>query len=400
MPSEPFTFGPFMLDMDRGMLSRDGRPVVVGHKGLLLLRAFLESPGRIFDKASLMDVAWPGVAVEESNLSVQIAALRKLLGTAHDGSEWITTVPRVGYRFAGPVASRAQSATPQRAESNAQSRPIIAVLPFDIIGEVDKEYLADGLTEDIITALSRFRWFRVIGRGSAFIFKGKQIDVLQAARELGARYVLQGSVRQSALRLRITAQFIDASDGSNVWAERYDLEMADVFAIQDEIAERVAGAIEPELLKTESHFAALRHTGNMTAWDLVRQGMWHFHKVTREGHLAARTLFRRACAIDPDLPESHIWLGRVSAGIIAYGWSDTPAVDSKEGVDAAAHAITLDPRDPYAHYAFAIANAYNNAPLVAVSAAEKAIALSSSFALGHLILGLARLFTGLAREAI
>ncbi|MEH2542839.1 MULTISPECIES: tetratricopeptide repeat protein [unclassified Bradyrhizobium] len=128
--------------------------------------------------------------------------------------------------------------------------------------------------------------------------------------------------------------------------------------------------------------------------------MWHFHKVTRVGHLAARTLFRRACAIDPDLPESHIWLGRVSAGIIAYGWSDTPAVDSKEGVDAAAHAITLDPRDPYAHYAFAIANAYNNAPLVAVSAAEKAIALSSSFALGHLILGLARLFAGLAREAI
>jgi TolB-like protein len=352
MPREPFTFGPFMLDMDRGMLSRDGRRVVVGQKGLLLLRAFLESPGRILDKSSLMDVAWPGLAVEESNLSVQIAALRKLLGTAHDGAEWITTIPRVGYRFAGPVAPRAQNATPEHTERNTQSRPSIAVLPFGIIGEADKEYLADGLTEDIITALSRFRWFRVIGRSSAFIFKGKQMDALQAARELGARYVLQGSVRQSALRLRVTAQFIDTSDGSNVWAERYDLEMADVFAIQDEIAERVAGAIEPELLKTES-YVALRHTGNMTAWDLVRQGMWHFHKVTREGHLAARTLFRRACAIDPDLPESHIWLGRVSAGIIAYGWSDAPAVDSKEGVDAAAHAITLDPRDPYAHYAFA-----------------------------------------------
>ncbi len=313
MPHEHFTFGPFMLDMDRGMLSRQGRPVAVGQKGLLLLQAFLRSPGKILDKASLMDAAWLGVAVEESNLSVQIAALRKLLGTAHDGSEWITTVPRVGYRFAGPVAP--QTAAAERAEGNAQPRPSIAVLPFAMIGESDKEYLADGLTEDIITALSRFRWFRVIGRSSAFTFKGKQMDVLQAARELGARYVLHGSVRQSALRLRITAQFIDASDGSNVWAERYDLEMADVFAIQDEIAERVAGAIEPELLKTESHLAAMRHTGNMTAWDLVRQGMWHFHKLTREGHLAARTLFRRACAIDPDLPESHIWLGRVSAGI-------------------------------------------------------------------------------------
>ena len=280
MPHEHFTFGPFMLDMDRGMLSREGRPVAVSQKGLLLLQAFLRSPGKILDKASLMDVAWPDLAVEESNLSVQIAALRKLLGTAHDGSEWITTVPRVGYRFAGPVAP--QTAVAERTAGNAQPRPSIAVLPFAIIGEADKEYLADGLTEDIITALSRFRWFRVIGRSSAFTFKGKQTDVLQAARELGARYVLHGSVRQSALRLRITAQFIDASDGSNVWAERYDLEMADVFAIQDEIAERVAGAIEPELLKTESHLAAMRHTGNMTAWDLVRQGMWHFHKLTRE----------------------------------------------------------------------------------------------------------------------
>ncbi|CAN7563930.1 winged helix-turn-helix domain-containing tetratricopeptide repeat protein [Bradyrhizobium sp. LjRoot220] len=394
------TFGPFTLEIDRGMLLRDGQPVAVGQKGLLLLQIFLQSPGKILSKASLMDAAWPGVAVEESNLSVQIAALRKLLGTAHDGSGWITTVPRVGYRFAGPLAPRAQPAGPERAEVNAKSRPSIAVLPFGIIGQAGKEYLADGLTEDIITALSRFRWFRVTGRSSAFTFKGKQMDAMQAAEELGARYLLQGSIRQSALRLRISAQFIDVSDGSNLWAERYDLEMADVFAIQDEIAERVAGAIEPELLKTQSHHAIMRHTGNMTAWDLVRQGMWHFHKVTREGHMAARTLFRRACAIDPDLPESHIWLGRVSAGIVAYGWSDAPTADSKEAVDAAAHAITLDPRDPYAHYAFAIANAYSSAPLVAISAAEKTIALSSSFALGQLVLGLARLFAGLSREAI
>ena len=147
MPHEHFAFGPFMLEMDRGMLSRGGRPVAVGQKGLLLLQAFLQAPGKILDKASLMDVAWPGLAVEESNLSVQIAALRKLLGTAHDGSEWITTVPRVGYRFAGPVVPRTQTAIPEHAESNAQSRPSIAVLPFGIIGEADKEYLADGLTE-------------------------------------------------------------------------------------------------------------------------------------------------------------------------------------------------------------------------------------------------------------
>ena len=396
MEAERFTFGPFVLDRSRGTLLRDAQPVAVGHKGLLLLQAFLQAPGKIIDKASLMDAAWPDTAVEESNLSVQIAALRKLLGTAPDGSEWIATVPRVGYRFAGPVAPPVE---PARAEA-PQSRPGIAVLPFGIIGDPGKEYLADGLTEDIITALARFRWFRVVARSSAFTFKDKAPDVRQAAHELGAGYVLQGRVRQAAARLRISAQLIHAADGRHVWAERYDLEMADVFAIQDEIAERVAGAIEPELLKTESRLAATRHTGNMTAWDLVRQGMWHFHKIAPDGHLAARELFRRACAVDPELPESHIWLGRVSAGIIAYGWSATPEADSKEGMEAAARAIALDPGDPYAHYAFAIANAYGGDPAAAIPAAERAIALSSSFALGYLVLGMAHLFAGDAVGAI
>ncbi len=156
------------------------------------------------------------------------------------------------------------------------------------------------------------------------------------------------AVRQVALRVRISAQLIDATSGSHVWAERYDLELADVFAIQDEIAGRVAGAIEPELLKTELNLVALRHTGNMTAWDLVRQGTWYFHKVTRESHLTARKLFRQACSADPDLSESHIWLARVSAGVVAYGWSEAPTADIKEGMEAAARAIYLDAQDPYA----------------------------------------------------
>jgi len=185
-----------------------------------------------------------------------------------------------------------------------------------------------------------------------------------------------------------------------MWAERYDLQMADVFAIQDEIAERVAGAIEPELLKTEGRRATTRHTGNLTAWDLVRQGTWQFHKVVRENHHAARKLFRQACSIDPDLPEAHLWLARVSAGLVAYGWSDDPAADIKEGMEAGSRAIYLDGRDPYAHYAFAIASAYGRVPHQAVLAAEKAVALNPSFALGHLVLGISRLFGGRARKAM
>jgi TolB-like protein len=385
-------FGPFVFESVRGVLLRDGRPMPVNQKGLRLLAALLRAPGEPVSKTALMDAAWPGTAVEESNLSVQIAALRKLLGPANDGDAWIATVPRVGYRFAGPVSG---ADTPTESADAGDVRPLIAVLPFGIVSEVPgKVYLADGITDDIITALARYRWFRVVVRGSAFALRDRAVD------QLGARYALHGNVRYFGERLRISAQLIDTSDGAHLWAERYDLAMADVFAIQDEIAERVVAAIEPELLKSESRLAIVRHTGNITAWDLVRQGMWHFHKVTREGHRVARDLFRRACTADPDLSEAHAWLGRVNAGITAYGWSDDVVADGGEGVQAATRAIALDPRDPYAYYSFAIMSCYTGSANTGALAAQSAIDLNPSFALGHLVLGIARLFDGDAGRAV
>jgi len=218
--------------------------------------------------------------------------------------------------------------------------------------------------------------------------------------DLGVRYLVDGSVRKSDQRVRIGAQLIEFGSGTHVWAERYDFELTELFAIQDEIAERVAGALEPELLKTESVLAAARHTGNMTGWDLVRRGTWHFHHVTREDHFKARELFRQACAVDPELPEAHLWIGRVNAGIIAYGWSEAPAEDVREGTEAALIAIRLDEKNPYAHYALAIVSVYGNAFDRASAAAERAIELTPSFALGHLVLGMARLFSGRASEAV
>jgi TolB-like protein len=270
----------------------------------------------------------------------------------------------------------------------------------NVSGEKEQEYLADGITEDIITALTRFRWFFVIARNSSFVYKGKSLEVKQIAQELGVRYLLGGSVRKAGGRVRISAQLIDARSGNHIWAERYDLELTEVFAIQDEIAERVAGAIEPELLKSQGAEAAARHTGNMTAWDLVRRGTWHFHHVAREHHLRARELFRDACKLDPELPEAHIWLARVNAGTVAYGWSEGPVRDQQEGVEAAFRAIYLDERNPYAHYALAIVSNFLNQLEQAIKAARKAIAISPSFALGHLGLGMALLFSGRASEAV
>ena len=398
-------FGPFVLDSARGVLLRDGQPVPANQKGIRLLATLLRTPGEVVDKATLMDAAWPNTAVEESNLSVQVAALRKLLGPQPDGRDWIVTISRVGYRFAGDVQGLEEH-TASKPHHSADSlsgthRPSIAVVPLaNVSGDKEQEYLADGITEDIITALTRFRWFRVIGRNSSFVYKGKSADSKQVSRELGADYVLEGSVRRSGQEVRISIQLVDAASARQIWAERYAMELAEIFAIQDAIAERVTGAIEPELLKTESLPKGPRHSGNVTAWDLVRQGTWHFHHVGRETHLKARDLFRRARELDPELAEAHIWLARVSAGLIAYGWSGTPADDIAEGLDAALQAIQLDEKNPYSHYALAISSAYANAPEQAVLAAERAIEVSPSFALGYLVHGMAQLFRGSASRAI
>ena len=401
--STQFVFGQFVLDVQRGTLMREGRPVALGTKGLNLLEALLSAHGKALTKSELMQAAWSDATVEESNLSVQIAALRKQLGPTPDGGEWIMTVPRVGYRFVGLAAADFTATNEQNKPSAIQRehRPSIAVLPFaNLNGEKEQEYLADGITEDIITALTRFRWFFVIARNSSFAYKGKPLDAKQIAQELSVQYLLEGSVRKSGQHIRISAQLVDATSGRHIWAERYDLELTEVFAIQDEIAERVAGAIEPELLKTEGVQAAARHTGNITAWDLVRRGTWHFHQVTRENHLKARELFRQACELDPELPEAHLWLGRVSAGVVPYGWSDNPAADLQEGMEAALKAVQLDERNPYAHYALAIVSVFAERFEQSISAGRRAIEISPSFALGHLVLGMALLYGGRASEAI
>lgn len=365
MTERRFLFGPYTLDPERGALLRDGAALAIGHRGMALLRALVEADGQVVTKAALMDAAWPNSVVEESNLSVQVAALRKLLGPTADGVDWIATVARIGYRFAAPVTVTA-GAPDRNAETAAPDpirRPSIAVLPFaNLGGDPEHDYFADGVAEDIMTALSRFRWFAVVSRNSSFAFRGRSVGLTEIGRALGARYLLEGSVRRSPGSVRISAHLVDAANASQLWAERYDfggsLEVGEMLSMQDRIAEQVAGAIEPELLRSESSLAAKRlHRGSTTGWDRVHRGAWLFHKVGCETHRQARELFRQACRVDPDLPEAHLWLARVDAGLVAYGWSDDEA-------------------------------------------AEKAIESSPSFALGHLVLGMARVLSGDAVAAI
>jgi TolB-like protein len=398
MSAEHFVFGPFVLDARRSTLTLDGEAVPVGHRALAVLNRLLSANGQVVTKAELMDFAWPGVIVEESNLSVQIAALRKVLSVAVNGHAWIATVARVGYRFAGPVLTCDTGARlPATGEApRSAGRASVAVLPFEnLSADPDQAYFAAGISEDIIAALSRYKWFLVIARNATFALKRKGLSAREIADVLGVRYVLAGSVRRSQKRIRISTELIDARSAVQLWAECYDFAAGELFAVQDRIAEQVVGAIEPELLKSESTLVARDgQAPDLTAWDLVHQGTWRFHQVTQPTHFRARQLFREACAIDPQLADAYAWLGRVCAGIVAYGWSDDESDDLREGISAALTAVRLDDKNPYAHYALAITSTFACEFGQAIRAAERAIELSPGFALGHLVLGMARLFSG------
>jgi adenylate cyclase len=226
------------------------------------------------------------------------------------------------------------------------------------------------------------------------------MTVQQIGRELGVRYILEGSSRRAGERVRVTAQLVDAETGRHLWAERYDRELADLFAVQDEIVACVVGAIEPEMLRTETLRARQKSPQDLSAWDQIFRGMWHFYQVTERDHMRARELFRGVVATAPALAEGHTWLARVNAGILIYGWSKTSAADTAEGWQAAMRATRLADADPYAHYALGIMSAAMGQPDRAAAEAQKAIDLSPNFALGWLLLGMGRLFAGRAAQAI
>jgi adenylate cyclase len=277
----------------------------------------------------------------------------------------------------------------------------IAVLPFsNMSGDPEQEYFADGITEDIITALSHHRWFFVIARNSTFVYKGRGVDVKHVARELGVRYILEGSVRRAGQRVRITGQLIEAETGNHLWAERFDRDMADIFAIQDEITQSVVGAIEPEMLLLEGRRAYRKSVSNLDAFDCSMRAMWHFSQLAAEDSEQAVALLRQAIALDPNLAQANMALARTLNSRIWYGWSSDIGQDVAETYAAAARAVSLDERDPYSHYAFCWASLMRRMHAQALAEAQRSIDLNPNFALGFFALGLVRVYIGHFTEAL
>jgi len=358
MPTS-YEIGPFRLDTGAGVLLLGGSPLAVGQRAVALLGVLVERAGALVSKDELIEAAWPGLSVEDSNLTVQIAALRRVFAQEPDGERWIETLPRRGYRFVGPVSTPDVEADPPPKESAAPALPLpdkpsIAVLPFDnLSGDPEQEYFADGLAEDIITGLSRFQWFFVIARNSSFTYKGRAVDVKQVARELGVQYVLEGSVRKAANRVRITAQLIDALGGRHVWAERYDRDLEDIFAVQDELTEAIVGAIAPSFISAEARRVERKPPESFDAWDYVMRGNWFFSRWSKEDNAEAMRLFEKALEIDPGSTAALTGLAYALVRTITVGWADDVDDARAAAYAIGQRAVAQDPLDAEAHLALA-----------------------------------------------
>jgi TolB-like protein/Flp pilus assembly protein TadD len=363
--------GPFRLDAETDTLFRGGEPVSLGHRAVALLRVLVEQRGIPVSKDALMEAAWAGLTVEESNLAVQIAALRRVLGEESGGENWIETLPRRGYRFVGPASIRDQAAVTAASQDanfpiavgssnpTLPDRPSIAVLPFqNISADPEQEYFADGMADEIITALSRFPSLFVIARNSSFTYKGRAVDVKQVARELGVRYVLEGSVRKAGNRVRFTGQLIDATTGGHIWADRFDGALEDVFELQDQVTARAVGAIAPRLERAEIERAGRKPTESLDAYDYFLRGMAGFHLHNRDSLLEAVRLFVRATELDRNYASPYGMASWSGALRNSHGWMVDRESEIADAVRLARRAVALGKDDPTALWSGGLSLAY------------------------------------------
>jgi len=400
-----YTIGPFRLDAEAQVLFRGAEPLALGQRAVALLHALVEQPGDLISKDRLIETAWSGLAVEESNLTVQIATLRRVLGEEPGGDRWIETLPRRGYRFVGPISIEEDKARPtarlEREHPSLPDRPSIAVLPFhNLSGDPEQDYFADGIVEDIIGALSRIRWLFVIARNSSFTYKGRAVDVKQVGRELGVRYVLEGSVRKATNRVRITSELIETSSATHLWTDRFDGNLEDIFDLQDQISASVVGAIGPKLEQAEIERAKRKPTDSLDAYDYFLRGMASVHRWTRDSNDAALRLFYKAIELDPEFA--------TALGTAAYcyvlrklnGWMANRQQEIAEAVWLARRAVELGKDDAVAlsRGGHALANFDDlDSALVFV---DRALWLNPNLAAAWLLSGWVRVFRGEPDTAI
>ncbi len=355
-------FGDYRLKRtERLLLGPDG-PVALSARSFDILALLLERPDEVVGKSELFDAVWPGLVVEENTLQVHVSALRKLLP-----AEMIATVHGRGYKYAGPRPFAAG------AEAAAPSRPSIAILAFDnMSGDAEQSYFSDGITEDIIVQLGKYREFLVIARNSSFRFRDRADDLGEVAQKLGVQYVVEGSVRKIGNRLRVGVRLTDVSSMAHLWGEHYDRELDDIFAIQDEITRMIATRLARQARTAIASRARARPTDNMSAYEFYLRALQlaAVYETTHE----AEPFLRRAVKLDPRFAAAHAMLSFVESFKFYWDYSNPGHLHS--ALETAGTALSLDPDEAYGHLATGFAHFWLRRFSHAEASLDRAVALN------------------------
>jgi TolB-like protein/Flp pilus assembly protein TadD len=352
-----YSFEKFLLDTGTRELRRDHELLSVEPKVFDLLSYLIANRERVVSKGDLIASVWNGRIVSDAALTTCLNAARTAISDSGEDQRLIKTLPRKGFRFVGAVSEADKPFGPaivsdDHGEASQPAlalpdRPSIAVLPFEnMSGDPEQEYFADGMVEEITTALSRFKWLFVIARNSSFTFKGRAVDIKEVGRKLGVRYVLEGSVRKASGKVRITGQLIDAATGAHIWADRFERDLTDIFALQDEVTVAVVSAIQPKLLQTEIAMATRRRPESLTAYDFYLRAMKPYYSSTREALAEAIRLARRALDLDPRFAVVAALAGMCHMQNVQFGYAADAQFERQEAIRLLRLALSVDDGDP------------------------------------------------------
>ncbi len=407
-----YLFEDYALDIDRRELHRGADVIPTAPQVFDLLDYLIRNRDRVVSKDDLVSAIWKGRIVSDAALTTRLNAARSVIGDSGEEQRYIKTLPRKGFRFVGTVReedrpsdvaavsdSRVESSNPALA---LPDKPSIAVLSFqNMSGDAEQEYFADGIVEEIITALSRFKWLFVIARNSSFALKGKAVDIKEVGRTLGVRYVLEGSVRKASGKIRIAGQLIDAVSGATIWAERFERDVTDVFALQDEVTVAVVSAIQPKLLQTEIEMATRRRPENFTAYDFYLRATQQYYLMTREGLAEAIRLAHRALELDPRFGLVAALAASCHMNNVLLGYAFDRRFESNEAVRLLHLALSVEEDDPDTIAKAAVISAFLVGDCEsAVEMADRAVALNPNSFQAWENRGWVHKIAGLPEEAV
>lgn len=417
-----YRFGNYALDLVRHELRNGDSVVSMEPQVFALLALLVTNHDRMVPKEEIHEHIWRGRIVSEAALNSRIRSVRQAVGDDGTRQRVIRTIRGNGFRFVAELTSVPASPVPHdrsgaavenapgdellgaarpEASPRAWSRPVIAVLPFvNLSGDPEQDYFSDAITGDVITALSKHRWLSVVARNTTFGYKGRVAHPRELAEQLGATYVVDGSVRRDGQRIRVTAQLVDAATGVQLWADRYDGELADVFAVQDEITEKVAARLEPEIGLAERQKVAAAGSRDLHAWECFHLGVAEFFKFTAAGNRAAQQLLARSRELDPNFGEAHAWWAY--AVILGMVYWDTEPTEPllEEAFAATRRALETDDQNAVFYALKARVQLARREYQSAVAENEVAIRLNPTFAAAHCGLGDSLAYEGRYEEAV